>query len=102
MRLLCRIKKNDIALNPPYVIEYNGAAYNHYLTCSGYNFSGLEIARNGDSTNSIASSNSLDGTVFYVDTFSKDCGRGNVLGNHSDSLTNIFNSMAVNNRYLIH
>lgn len=72
---------------------YNGKALGHYITGRGYSFSGFETASID------ADTNALDGTVYYTDPYSSNQGRGNTLGNHSDSLTNIANSL--NGRYLI-
>lgn len=88
-----------------YLYMYNGNSLGHYLTCRGYNFSGFSTASIEDGeystlSNTVApSSTTLDGTVYYTDSYYKDFGNGSVLGNHSDSLDNILNSL--NGRYLI-
>lgn len=83
-----------------YLYLYNGKSLGHYITGRGYNFSGITTASVGETeTQSTASTNAISGTVYYTDPYSNDYGRGSTLGNHSDSLTNICNSMS--GRYLI-
>lgn len=66
-----------------YLYLYNGANFGHYITALGY-------MRNEDGTKK---------SIVYMDTYSYDGGRGTTLGEHTDSIENIANSLG--GRYLI-
>ena len=72
-----------------YLYMYNGRNTGHYLTTVGYG--------GWTDDGNLTESNMSD--VIYVDSYSRDYGRGNVYGTHTDTLENITNS--VRGRYLI-
>lgn len=76
--------------NTKYLYMYNGASLGHYITGSGF-FESVSPPSNPPK----------QPCVYYVDPYYKDYGRGSVLGNHSDSYQNIFNSIVGNAGYII-
>lgn len=73
-----------------YLYRYNGVSLGHYITGRGY-FESVSPPTNPPQ----------QPCVYYTDPFSADYGRGNVLGNHSDSYQNIYNSIIGNAGYFI-
>ena len=62
----------------------------HYLTVNGHTLSAALDDYNGIFN------------IYYVDTYYEDFGRGSVLGEHMDSTDNVFGTVNISGRYIIH
>lgn len=74
--------------NSLYMYNYNDLR--HYLTVNGHTLSAV-----WDDYNGIFN-------IYYVDTYYEDFGRGSVLGEHMDSTDNVFGTVNISGRYIIH
>ncbi len=60
---------------------YNGTNINHYLVVNGANM--------------------ITQTVTYIDSYANNYGRGTTLGQHTDSRSNVYNTINIANRFII-
>ena len=89
--------KNKISSNKPIILHantaslamYNGTSIGHYLTVNGYTY-----------TAAFGGNTGID-NIYYVDTWYANYGNGNVLGEHMDTTSNVFNTVNSSSRYII-
>lgn len=88
--------KNKIQENKPIVLHaytaslymYNGVGLGHYLTVNGYTY-----------TSSFGDDTGIN-NIYYVDPYDKVYSNGNVYGEHMDTTSNVYNTVA-GERYII-
>ena len=89
--------QNKVSANKPIILHantsslslYNGTSLGHYITVNGHTASASFGGGSGINY------------IYYVDTWSYNYGNGNVLGEHMDTTTNVFNTVSSGSRYII-